>query len=32
MRYTHSATEMVHLDDLEDLIKLLTATVKEIQK
>jgi len=32
MRYTHSATEMVHLDDLEVLIKLLTATVKEIQK
>ena len=32
MRYTHSATEMVHLDDLANLIKLLTATVKEVQK
>jgi len=31
MRYTHSATEMVHLDDLAGLIKLLTATVKDIQ-
>lgn len=30
MRYTHSATEMVHLDDLNNLIKLLTETVKEI--
>lgn len=32
MRYTHSATEIVHLGDLANLIKLLTATVKEIQK
>ena len=32
MRYTHSATEIVHLDDLANLIKLLIATVKEVQK
>ncbi|MBA3046497.1 MAG: M42 family metallopeptidase [Candidatus Thermoplasmatota archaeon] len=32
MRYTHSATEIVHLDDLANLIKLLTATVKDLQK
>lgn len=32
MRYTHSATEVVHLGDLSNLIKLLTETVKDIQK
>ncbi|MFO7619247.1 MAG: M42 family metallopeptidase [Thermoplasmata archaeon] len=32
MRYTHSATEMIHLDDLANLIRLLTATVKDLQK
>jgi putative aminopeptidase FrvX len=32
MRYTHSATEIVHMGDLANLIKLLTATVKELQK
>jgi len=32
MRYTHSATEIVHMGDLENLIKILTATVKDIQK
>ncbi len=31
MRYTHSSTEIVHLGDLANLIKLLTATVKNIQ-
>jgi putative aminopeptidase FrvX len=32
MRYTHSSTEIVHMGDLANLIKLLTATVKELQK
>jgi endoglucanase len=32
MRYTHSATEMVHMDDFANLIKLLTSAVKDIQK
>ncbi|MDO9537407.1 MAG: M20/M25/M40 family metallo-hydrolase [Thermoplasmata archaeon] len=32
MRYTHSSTEIVHMEDLANLIKLLTATAKDIQK
>lgn len=32
MRYTHSATEIVHMGDLANLVKLLTATVRDIQK
>lgn len=32
MRYTHSATEIVNMTDMANLIKLLTATVKDIQK
>jgi putative aminopeptidase FrvX len=32
MRYTHSATEIVHMGDLSNLIKLITATIKELQK
>jgi len=32
MRYTHSATEIVHLGDMANLIKLLSAIVKDIQK
>ncbi len=32
MRYTHSATEIVNMSDLANLVKLLTAIVKDIQK
>lgn len=32
MRYTHSATEIVHMDDFANLIRLLTAAVKDINK
>ncbi len=32
MRNTHSATEIVHMGDLANLVRLLTATVKDIQK
>jgi putative aminopeptidase FrvX len=32
MRYTHSATEIVNMDDLENLVRLLTAIVKDVQK
>lgn len=32
MRYTHSPTECIHIDDLKNLIKLLTAIVKDFQK
>ncbi|KYK28626.1 MAG: hypothetical protein AYK23_00130 [Candidatus Proteinoplasmatales archaeon SG8-5] len=32
MRYTHSPTECIHIDDLKNLIKLVTAVVKDFQK
>ncbi|MCK4265967.1 MAG: M42 family metallopeptidase [Thermoplasmata archaeon] len=32
MRYTHSPTECIHIDDLKNLIRLLTAIVKDVQK
>jgi putative aminopeptidase FrvX len=32
MRYTHSPTECIHIDDLKNLIKFVTAVVKDFQK
>lgn len=32
MRYTHSSTEIVHTGDLENLIRLLTAIARDVQK
>jgi len=32
MRYTHSPTECIHIDDLKNYIKLITAIVKDYQK
>ncbi len=31
MRYSHSPTECIHIDDLKNLIKLITAIVKDFQ-
>jgi len=31
MRYMHSAVETVHLDDVEKVIKLMTAFVKSVK-
>jgi putative aminopeptidase FrvX len=31
MRYTHSPTECVHLNDMQNLIKLITAVIKGVQ-
>jgi putative aminopeptidase FrvX len=32
MRYTHSPTEVVHLDDVENLAKLIGAVVADLGK
>jgi putative aminopeptidase FrvX len=32
LRYTHSPTECAHIDDLKNLVKLITAIVKDFQK
>jgi putative aminopeptidase FrvX len=31
-RYTHSPTECIHIDDFKNMVKLLTAIVKDFQK
>jgi putative aminopeptidase FrvX len=31
MRYTHSPTECIHLDDMQNLIKLINAIINGVQ-